>query len=97
MDTSIHTGMQGSSAAAATWSQTSLVSGVESYLYQRLVRSEIPGDLGAAGVSFPRHEQGEGGLPQTSVVNVTQIATVDRDGGLWFGAPTIPMSSGTSS
>ncbi len=46
-----------------------------------LKRAQVPGNV--------LLEQGEGGLPKPSVVNVTQIFTVDRD---YFGEPVGTVS-----
>jgi mRNA interferase MazF len=53
------------------FNRTSLATAVVAAITSRLKYADLPGNV--------RLREGEAGLPRASVVNVTQIATMDRD------------------
>jgi len=53
------------------FNRTAMATAVVVAITSKLKYAELPGNV--------RLRKGEGGLPRTSVVNVTQVATVDRE------------------
>jgi mRNA interferase MazF len=53
------------------FNRTAIATAVVVAITSKLKYAELPGNV--------RLRKGEGGLPRASVVNVTQVATVDRD------------------